>query len=338
MAKSRNLNHDERVAIITLVNTGLSISETARQCNVNRRTVQRLHKKYATYGDVDDLHRCGRPKVSSIRENRILGRMCTANPRLVAKILRNRWSIEYGVRASLATVKRRLVKMGLRGHIAKHKPFLSVQHRQRRLQWAKERANWSANEWQLCLFSDECPFPLIQMKQHRYIRCKINQRLIPCHIRPTMQAGGGHLMVWGAFSAAGFTSLAKVKGRINTETYLKLLNQHLLPLDLPGHGVLFQQDNAPAHKSRKTQLWLSQNNIETLPWPAQSPDLNPIENVWAYLKRRLEDREIHGHAELWVAIQEEWARIPDSFLMNLIQSMPRRIHAVIRAKGGATVY
>ena len=73
-------------------------------------------------------------------------------------------------------------------------------------------------------------------------------------------------------------------------------------------------------------------------WPSQSPDLNPIENLWGYLKGRLETRIIHSTAQLLAAAREEWNALPQQVLQNLIESMPRRIAAVIRARGGATKY
>ena len=99
-----------------------------------------------------------------------------------------------------------------------------------------------------------------------------------------------------------------------------------------------QQDNAPAHKSRKTQLWFVNAGFDVLPWPAQSPDLNPIENLWGYLKQKVDAREVHGLDGLWKAVQEEWAAIPGEFLEKLADSMPQRIQAVIKSKGGATRY
>jgi hypothetical protein len=75
-------------------------------------------------------------------------------------------------------------------------------------------------------------------------------------------------------------------------------------------------------------------------WPAQSPDLNPIEHLWGHLKRRLAEYEVEpkGILELWERVQEEWEKIPAEVCQNLIESMPRWMEAVIKAKGGYTKY
>jgi acid phosphatase class B len=75
-------------------------------------------------------------------------------------------------------------------------------------------------------------------------------------------------------------------------------------------------------------------------WPAQSPDLNPIEHLWWYLKKKLDEYEIppSSQHQLWERCETEWEKIPKEVCQNLIESMPRRVEAVLRVKGGHTKY
>jgi len=86
--------------------------------------------------------------------------------------------------------------------------------------------------------------------------------------------------------------------------------------------------------------WLEDSGMEVMVWPSQSADLNPIEHLCNHLKRKLGEYEIPPKSiqELWERVQMEWNDIPASVCQNLIESMPRRVEAVLKAKGGYTKY
>ncbi len=108
---------------------------------------------------------------------------------------------------------------------------------------------------------------------------------------------------------------------------------------LYGDGdFIFQQDLAPDHTAKGTKSWFNDHGVTVLDWPANSPDLNPIENLWGIVKRKMRDTRPNNADELKATVKETWASIPPQQCHKLITSMPRRIEAVIKAKGAPTKY
>lgn len=159
-------------------------------------------------------------------------------------------------------------------------------------------------------------------------------------------------MAWGAIYRTGRSSIIIIerdkqsarKG-FTARSYQKALSEGLLPI-FDGTR-LFQQDNAKIHVCASTAHWLSERVIIQIEWPAHSPDLNPIEYVWKALKQELVTANPHlsnlkknkAHkAELTECIKKAWAAIPQALITRLIELMPRRLHAVIRARGWYTKY
>jgi len=129
---------------------------------------------------------------------------------------------------------------------------------------------------------------------------------------------------------------------MNGALYRQILKEDLMNT-IEEHGfaineIIFQQDNDPKHTANLTKEWFDNNNITVLDWPAQSPDLNPIEHLWNEIDRRLRclPGSISGTEDLWEKMQLVWEEIDVDYCTNLIRSMPERICDVIKAHGGYT--
>jgi len=162
---------------------------------------------------------------------------------------------------------------------------------------------------------------------------------------PTIKHGGGGIIMWGCFSWHGLGPLVRIDGRVNSENYIQeILGYHVVPFlerfEEEIGEYLFQQDNAPIHTSVRIRTFMEEMEIPQLPWPGQSPDLNPIEHLWDELERRIRAKTVHPKnlGELEVFLQECWSQIQREVYQNLVESMRRRVEAVIKARGYPTRY
>lgn len=158
----------------------------------------------------------------------------------------------------------------------------------------------------------------------------------------TRNFGGGSCMVWAGFCASGKLDLAFTSFKMNSKDYIQVLETRLLPFlrRFRRKKFTFQQDNAAIHTSKETKQWIKDHKIDLLDWPARSPDLNPVENLWGILVRRIyaEGKQYATVDELKSAILEAWGNIEKTVLENLVNSMPNRMFQVINRNGKVTDY
>lgn len=339
------LTNEQRARAIGQLEGGATAVNVARYFGVHEKTIRRLRAKFLTHGSVADLPRSGRPRETTERQDR----------HIHLTHLRNRFATPLDTarntpgrnrpRISSRTVRRRLKAVGLRCRRPYHGAKLTRNHRRLRVAWALRHRRWRLNQWRTVLFTDECKFNVDSSDRRQHVYRRSGERFTDACVIETNRWGGPSVMVWAGFSHRHKTDLVFLEyggGRGRGFTAQRYVDQVLQPVVLPflnvHPGTVLQQDNARPHAARLTQNFLTANNVQTLPWPALSPDMNPIEHVWDYLKRRIRTQNVHTVNQLRDAIAREWDQLPARFLTRLVTSMRRRCTELIRVNGGHTHY
>uniref|UniRef100_A0A8C6KMD7 Tc1-like transposase DDE domain-containing protein n=1 Tax=Nothobranchius furzeri TaxID=105023 RepID=A0A8C6KMD7_NOTFU len=340
MGKSKELSMDLKKQIIDLNKSGKSLGAISKQLQVPRATVQTIVCKYKVHGTVSSLPRSGRKhKLSPAAERKLVWRV-KSEPRITKKQICQELEAA-GIHLLLSTVKRVLHLHGLRGCRARRKPLLQKRHLKARLKFAADHMDKDKTFWRKVLWSDETKIELFGHNAQQYVWRRKGEAFNPKNTMPTVKHGGGNIMLWGCFAANGTGALQRVNGIMKKEDYLHILQHNLKSsarrLGL-GRSWVFQQDNDPKHTSKVVKEWLNQARIRVLEWPSQSPDLNPIENMWTVLKKQVHVRKPSNLTELHQFCQEEWSKIQPEACQKLVDGYQKRLIEVKMAKGHVTKY
>ena len=198
---------------------------------------------------------------------------------------------EAGVSASRATTHRRIQDMGYNCRIPRVKPLLNQRQHQKRVTWAKEKKDWTVAQWSKVLFSDESTFCISFGNQGPRVWRKTGEAQNPSCLKSSVKFPQS-VMIWGAMSSAGVGPLCFIKSKVNAAFYHNILEHFMLPSSKKVYGdadFIFQQDLTTVHTTKSTKTWFNDHGITVLDWPSNSPDLNPIENLWGIVERKMKD-------------------------------------------------
>jgi len=277
----------------------LSLRAIADKLNYSLDTVQTWINRYQKTGDVQDEEGRGRKRKTSKKEDLdIINIAKKQKTSLLADI-----SMEMsrkGTDILLMTVKRRLNEQNLYKLKPLLKPLLSENHRESRLNWAKVNRNI---DWSKVIFTDETTF--LQFSKPKKV-WRQKGEIIKV---PTVKHSG-KVHVYGCFSEKGFGNIYCFTENLTGDLLCTIYETTLLSsarnfFGGNNYSWILQEDNDPKHTCGKAQKWRKENNVNRISWPAQSPDLNPMENVWAILKANVSNYKPSSTKELIRIIKKE---------------------------------
>ena len=194
------------------------------------------------------------------------------------------------------------------------------------------------------IFTDESTFTVRPISNRQHIWRQKGKRWMQRYTVPTFKSGYQNVSVWGGFSKLRRTPLVGIVGNFNQFTYRSIIDSHILPFKQNVHSdnslFTLQEDNCEPHRANSIGTYLYHKNVNRTVWPAQSPDLDPIENLWGIMKTRLRKRSRHpsNPKELFSILSEIWNMLPNSYFDDLVSSMPDRVKMVKKFRSGSTKY
>ncbi|GFV10292.1 transposable element Tcb2 transposase [Trichonephila clavipes] len=300
MSSRHHIDDFMRFRIIGKIEEGQKITDVAREFDIAHSVVSRLWKSFKTTGMYNRRHRGGRVRSTTPAEDRYIVLKADL-PKTVARRLRG-------------------------GGLYARRPVVCVpltrQHCTARLQWCREHHNWIEQDWACVLFSDESRFSLSSDCRHQLIWRESGTAYRPENIQEKDRYPTCSIMVWAGIMINSRTRLLVVaNGTMTGQRYIDevLLSHVHLFRGAVGDKFVFMDDNATCHRTLALQDCLDSEGIHRLVWPARSPDLNPIENVWDALGRQVAGRIYPPTKKNLIrALTEEWDKLPQQLLDNVV--------------------
>jgi transposase len=336
--KNRELTIEERAEIAMLRSCGKTLKEIATTYNVHFTTVAAIAKKKQITGTVANRPRSGRPTLFKERDQRALKRTLLSNRRAPLAEIKNCMPTQI----SITTLRKEIHKLDFWNRVAPKKPFLSQKHKADRLRFALAHEHWTVEDWSRVIWTDESSFEIGKNSRQVRVWRRVHEKHDQDCLAPTFKSGRTSVMVWGAFTATSKSNLILMPvGKRTAADFVDLVYDKELETYYFSHrdqaAPILMEDGAPIHRAATSRLWREQRGMEKLQWPAQSPDLNPIENLWMHGKDEVQNKvRPNNKEEMWQAVKQAWDAVSQERIAKLVRSMPDRIRAVIKAEGGST--
>jgi hypothetical protein len=302
-------------------------------CSLN--TVGQWVRRWQEEHSLQDAERSGRPRCTDDNADQRIVDLAEEKKFVTPKQI----TAELGLECSARTTRRRLDEAGLHGRLAQQEHAFTAEHIRARLSFAEGYGSWTAAEWARVIFSDETHIDLTPHGQV-WVQRPVGAALDPDYTTKSERLEG-RVSLWGCFCSAGIGQAEMYVDTLDARRYRDIIAHALLPTArafYPRGQWYFQQDNAPIHTAALVMRWFHEHGVTVLDFPPYSPDLNPIEELWADLKRRVERHHVRTTDELERQLKIEWEATSPTLLARLSASMPARCAAVVANRGHKVRY
>jgi transposase len=321
-----HLSEESKLHIINLKERKYTYSQIADIYQINVKTVNRIIKKYNTENSIS--RQIGTGRINKYDIDDIIKILFKNNHHLTLNQASSILKMNYNIKCSKTTIYYRLHNLGYLNDDPISKPLLKPEHFEKRKFWTMLYKNYN---WDNVIWSDEAA---ISIQSNSYSKIWFHKDDVPIKriVKNPLK-----IHIWGYIIKNKGLYIHIYDKTMTGNKYIETLQENLLPLlkkfnKKKRNALLFQQDNAPAHTRKINTNFFIKNDINIMYWPPNSPDLNPIENVWNILKRRVGTIFVKTKEELISTIIKSSNEIKISVINNIIDSMDNRIDELIVKK------
>ena len=329
------ISDEHKEVIVRLADVKTEWKTIALAVNHSIRACESWYGRFQKVRDLPPVVVLRKPNITA-HIGLTIKRMILMNPSVTIREL----SMMFDGSPSRTTINKYMVVHGFNQKKKTRKMVISMVNRAKRVRFAQDNVNEPLDFFRNILWSDETMVKSNPAHRLEMYWGREGDDLGTKAIQAKKQQGGKSVMFWGCFSFWNWGPLVALEGYVNARAYVDILREYLIPeleeyLSMGFEDMLFMHDNARPHKAELTQLFLESKGVFTWDWPPQSPDCNPIELVWAFMKSKLYKipQRPRTQVQITEAFFEIWNLLEDDYRQILSEAVPDRLQKVIDKKG-----
>ncbi|KAK3870731.1 hypothetical protein Pcinc_002785 [Petrolisthes cinctipes] len=335
-----------RGSIVSLHRLHYTNAQIARELRIAKPTVMRWVERYKLEGNLEARPRTGRPRCTTTQDDQNIKSSIKNDPSSTSLNIKE----DHNLRCTTQTVRNRLHSFNLHARKPAKKPYLTEPNMEKRMEYSLNYSDKPASFWENVIFLDEKTF--YDTSKATNVWRQPGTRYEAQHVVSDGRSGRIGVALFGWMHSSGVGELVDIgPGKFTGERYIDILENAFLPsvriLLYPYPEEFFLvQDNSPIHNCKLVKDWFSTHpEIKVLPHPPRSPDLNPIEHLWAAMERRSKEKDLgsrYNRASVVKRALDFWeslrGRHGQFVTQKMVESMPRRLNCVLEAGGSYTKY